>query len=420
MNSTDERLRDLAPIGAEEVRGLALDGEGDLCRAITATRRRRNPLHRLFPASAPGGRVPLAAVVASVALLALALGGLTAVLAGSAGSGPTGGPAGAPAGQPAGAETVQGTVVTGPADAADARANMRPVATTPSTTPSAATTPAGAPDQRDGSDPMAGVVRYLPSEPGWKVTRVDEYGGDGEMTIAKGRLQFELSWRTGSFSDWVKDREDGADHLPAVQLDGRPVTVLRSRDARNWFIALWQAGGRTMEFRPVGIPGGPPLPDRAGFTALVQSLRPASASSWQAALPAGVVLPDRYEGVARTMLEDVPLPEGFDLKEAAKTPVVKDRYQFGAQMVGAVACAWIDQWAAARRAGDRAAATAAADAMATSRRWAVLHEMDRDGDYPEVLWEFAAALKRRDGRTFDGKGQRADRAAVEGLGCGSR
>jgi hypothetical protein len=30
--------------------------------------------------------------------------------------------------------------------------------------------------------------------------------------------------------------------------------------------------------------------------------------------------------------------------------------------------------------------------MATSRQWAVLHQMDPDGAYPEVVWQVADAL----------------------------
>ena len=31
-------------------------------------------------------------------------------------------------------------------------------------------------------------------------------------------------------------------------------------------------------------------------------------------------------------------------------------------------------------------------AMATSRGWPVLHEMEKQGGYPDVLYEFAAAI----------------------------
>ena len=61
-------------------------------------------------------------------------------------------------------------------------------------------------------------------------------------------------------------------------------------------------------------------------------------------------------------------------------------------MAGAVACAWIGRWLEATDAGNRVAASAAVAAMATSHRWAVLKEMNREGAYPEVLWELADAM----------------------------
>lgn len=30
--------------------------------------------------------------------------------------------------------------------------------------------------------------------------------------------------------------------------------------------------------------------------------------------------------------------------------------------------------------------------MATAKHWSILREMNRDGDYPEVVWQLAAAM----------------------------
>jgi hypothetical protein len=85
-------------------------------------------------------------------------------------------------------------------------------------------------------------------------------------------------------------------------------------------------------------------------------------------------------------------------------------------VAGSVACAWIDRWAQARRAGDGAAEREAADAMATSRRWRVLNEMNADGDYPEVLWEYAAAMASG-GTVEGGRAMSVEESARDGLGC---
>lgn len=413
MSTTDDRLRELAPIGADEVRALALDGETELCRAIAATPRRgRWPLGRLG-AVGPHGRVPLAAVVASVALVALALGGLAAVLSGSGG----GGPAGAPAAGPG--ATAQGTVVERSSELERTRA-LLPETLRSTTAPA----PSGTTPDLDAARPSvdevdaAVPVRYLPSEPGWTVTRADEYGREGEMTLEKDGLALELNWRTGAFSQWVEDREDDADRLPDAQLDGAPVTLLRSRDLHDWFIALWQAGGRTMELRPQGSPGDRRLGEER-FRALLRALRPVSEGAWEAALPAGTVLAARRPAVASAMLADVPLPPGFDVDSVIAGDQVKERYQFGAQVLGAAACAWIDRWSQARRAGDRRVAREAAAAMATAPRWKALQEMSREGDYPEVLWGYARAMQR-DGTVQEGRRTSVEQAAAEGLGCSDR
>src|SRR5918995_455394 len=71
---------------------------------------------------------------------------------------------------------------------------------------------------------------------------------------------------------------------------------------------------------------------------------------------------------------------------------VTDRYQLGAKVAGAVACAWLDQWVDAMSNGNNGRAQEAVAAMTTSHNWAILLEMDEAGDYPEVLWELADAM----------------------------
>lgn len=89
------------------------------------------------------------------------------------------------------------------------------------------------------------------------------------------------------------------------------------------------------------------------------------------------------------MLADVPLPPGFDAATALKGLGTNDAYQFGAQVTGRVGCAWIAEWERARRVGDDAAAQRAADALLSSHDWKVLHDMNDEGDWPEVFWSIA-------------------------------
>jgi hypothetical protein len=113
---------------------------------------------------------------------------------------------------------------------------------------------------------------------------------------------------------------------------------------------------------------------------------------WLSALPESVVKPSGRAQVVQDMLARIPLPPGFDVSSLEAGDTVRGRYRLGAQVAGAVACAWIERRLAARASGDEGAARAAVDAMATSRTWPVLLELDSEGDYPEVLWEYADAM----------------------------
>jgi DNA-directed RNA polymerase specialized sigma24 family protein len=82
----------------------------------------------------------------------------------------------------------------------------------------------------------------------------------------------------------------------------------------------------------------------------------------------------------------------LDAAPLERATAVRDRHQLGAQVAGAAACAWIERWLAARRGADEAVELQAVATMATSHNWTALREMDADGDYPEVLWEYADAM----------------------------
>ena len=109
-------------------------------------------------------------------------------------------------------------------------------------------------------------------------------------------------------------------------------------------------------------------------------------------MPASVIEPTSRPEVVHSMLIGVPLPPGFEEETLLRGDAVRDRYRLAAQVAGAVACRWIEDWVSARRAGDEVSARKAAQAMASSHTWPVLKEMQVEGDYPEVLWEYADAM----------------------------
>lgn len=108
-----------------------------------------------------------------------------------------------------------------------------------------------------------------------------------------------------------------------------------------------------------------------------------------------------------------------DPKDAAEVVAETSSSPGGASMMGAavtgtVSCLWFRQRGEARRAGDSASAAEAEKAMATARHWPILRKMAKDGAYPELVWDLAAAMP-------SGVWQRGPhRWAVphaEGLGC---
>lgn len=248
--------------------------------------------------------------------------------------------------------------------------------------------------------------RYLLD--GWTVTRANQFTAEyGGMWFADGARELELTWRPlDTHADFVADRNFGTDELEGVQVAGRPAQVFRYGfyDGGVDLAALWRSGEHSLEARAH-------LADEDEFRRALAALTEVDVDGWLSAMPANVVRPDVREDAIAGMLEGIPLPPGFD-PATLDGDGVSDRYQLGAQVTGAVSCGWLDTWVAATDRGDTAAAQAAVDAMATSRDWAILREMDAEGDYPEVLWEYADDIAA-DGDQF----ARSRDGYRSGLGC---
>ncbi len=89
----------------------------------------------------------------------------------------------------------------------------------------------------------------------------------------------------------------------------------------------------------------------------------------------------------------------------------------GARVVGAVTCSWLDQWIDAAASGDSERQAEAVDALLSSKSWSILLEMDVDGDYPEVVWEYADAIAG-DGTVIGGRVLTVEESYGPALGCG--
>jgi hypothetical protein len=120
--------------------------------------------------------------------------------------------------------------------------------------------------------------------------------------------------------------------------------------------------------------------------------------------------------VISDILAGIPLPDGFDTSILADDARIKNRYQLGARVVGAVSCAWIELWVDATEAGNTDAAKQATDAMDTSSQWAILQEMDELGEYGKVLQTQVDAM-HTDGQVVPPDGPALADSYRDTLGC---
>ena len=67
----------------------------------------------------------------------------------------------------------------------------------------------------------------------------------------------------------------------------------------------------------------------------------------------------------------------------------KDYYQFGAEVAGSYACAWLEEFQNAKSHDQAGLASEAARVLGTAREWPILKKMNADGGYSEVLWQLA-------------------------------
>lgn len=203
-----------------------------------------------------------------------------------------------------------------------------------------------------------------------------------------------------SYGGYLGDRSDQPGSR-WVTVDGKRARLVNYA-ADDHAVLMAPQGGVFLELRGSG------LGDEAAFLKfLAEHVEQVDVPTWLAALPSEMVVAGGAQQAVTRILADIPVPPGFERDDVLGDAQALDSYQLGATVTGAVACGWIEEWERARAAGDEAGAERAADQLATSHDWTVLHEMDAEGDYPEAIWEYADRMAA--GQELDG--------VREGLGC---
>jgi hypothetical protein len=265
--------------------------------------------------------------------------------------------------------------------------------------------------------------RLLVTAPGWKITDASQFEPhDGSVTFRDGGRVLELDWYpAGFYRGILRDRSHVSRPERSELLGGAATTV--EYGSTDFATMLAPTGGVFVEVR-----GG--VGDRDAYDEVVASLRKVDVDTWLAAMPASVVAPADRPSVVARMLRGIPLPPHFDPAHLEAEGAVDNHYDLGTKVASAVSCGWVESWLAARNAGDDAGAEAAVAAMASSHRWPLLMQMQREqpGGWALNVWHFAGELRRgRLARDFnmqlvnpDGSGYRFGPAWATGLNCTSR
>ncbi len=113
------------------------------------------------------------------------------------------------------------------------------------------------------------------------------------------------------------------------------------------------------------------------------------------------------------VLAQLPVPPNLDVShinlDEDPTPL--------AVVVGEVACAWIGNWVDSLEDGDAVRAADARLALASSRGWPAMAELDAVGDFPAAVWHYADILTEAGDAVSAVEASSLVAGYQEGLGC---
>jgi len=152
-------------------------------------------------------------------------------------------------------------------------------------------------------------------------------------------------------------------------------------------IAFWSEGGQTLSLKAA-------VPNQAAFEERLDWLTKVDSQEWLEAMPAAVVKAADFHGTVREMIKGIPLPKTFDISLVPDEGLTTNREEIGSKVAGTISCLWLRQWAGALNNGDAAAAEEAVEAMATSRHWKILTDVESTNGYSPLVWEIAEDMKK--------------------------
>lgn len=229
--------------------------------------------------------------------------------------------------------------------------------------------------------------------PGWELTYLNEEdhgpeGIAGQATYEKGESELEIYWNPGAgYQNGLQGRTEEAGTPETVQFLGGEAALFEMPVSEEFeLLAL-----REKTFLVIRGSG---TPDRQVAEAWLGKITQLAALEWYAAMPESVVVPYRSAEAAAQVLEDVPLPPGFEVATLA-TDLTSSYSAFGAKAVGAVTCAWLDDYEEALTAGDDAAVRKVDKALSGAADWKFFASMDEEDAWDDAIVEYATKVAER-------------------------
>jgi hypothetical protein len=222
--------------------------------------------------------------------------------------------------------------------------------------------------------------RLLVTAPGWKVVDARSFKATrGQLYFADSNKQIYLDWAPAANYQEVDAKSRPRDgQVSTSTIAGRTATTIheeRGGASSSYFQTIFPPEGGVF----VSLQGA--FRKRGEWERLMASVRSVGVDEWLKAMPAGILRPGAIAGELTKMLRGVPVPPGFDASSAVGPTQLTNSFQAAKNLTQAVTCGWVGRWSAARRSGDAAVATEAAEAMSGADHWPVLLRMVREKGY---------------------------------------